>query len=202
MSPLLLYVAQNQSQANRPSASKVFQPHSVRNNHHALLSQVQAQTCNTGPGLTHQQASSYGVQQCSTGYYGPLCSLCIANQDLHYGRTGSLECKPCRQKAAIVSACVVSILLVLSFLAFLTQLTLQENKDAVAGQDSQGRLSDLIKVGLVAPLPNDTNTLVLVWLNHTLDLTLQALNAQLTHVGVWTLGMCSSAVFVWSCKCL
>lgn len=123
------------------------------------LIQVQAQTCDTDPGLTNQRASSYGVQQCSKGYYGPLCSLCIANQDLHYGRTGSLECKPCKQKAAIVSAYVVSTLLVLCFLAFLTQLTLQENEDAVAGQDSQGRMSDLIKVGLYTQLQDDIDRL-------------------------------------------
>ena len=111
--------------------------------------QVTGRTCDVSHGLTHMAAASCGVQQCSPGYYGPLCSLCIANQDLHYGRTGNLECKPCRHKGAIVSAYVASILLVLAFLAFLTQLTLQENEDSAAGLANVGRASEFIKVNLL-----------------------------------------------------
>ena len=108
--------------------------------------QILQQTCDLEAGLTQEHATSYGVLQCSKGYYGPLCSLCLSNEDLHYGRTGSLECKPCRHKAAIASAYIVSIILVLCFLSFLIHLTLQENKDAAAGLPSVGRASELIKV--------------------------------------------------------
>ena len=108
--------------------------------------QILQQTCDLEAGLTQEHATSYGVLQCSKGYYGPLCSLCLSNEDLHYGRTGSLECKPCRHKAAIASAYIVSIILVLCFLSILIHLTLQENKDAAAGLPSVGRASELIKV--------------------------------------------------------
>ena len=106
-----------------------------------LVLQVLQQTCNVQPGLTQGDVTSYGVLQCSKGYHGPLCSLCLFNKDLQYGRIGRLECKTCRRKAAIASAYIVNIILVLCFLTFLIHLTLQENKDAAAGLPRVGRAS-------------------------------------------------------------
>ena len=45
--------------------------------------------------------NSYMMKMCKEGYFGPVCSLCTLHnappgQD-RYGRTGTLECKPCRQ---------------------------------------------------------------------------------------------------------
>ena len=67
---------------------------------------------------------------------------------MHYGRTGSLECKPCKSKAAILSAYIISTVLVLCFLAFLIQLSKQENEDEAAGMPDVGRTSELVKVRL------------------------------------------------------
>ena len=35
------------------------------------------------------------AQQCSEGYYGPLCSLCVTEGPQRYGRTGVLNCQRC-----------------------------------------------------------------------------------------------------------
>ena len=84
-------------------------------------------------------------QQCSEGYYGPMCSLCVKDNSTHYGRTGNLECKPCKSKGTIVAAYIGSTILVLLFLSFVIQLTLQENEDTAAGMQNVGRTSELIK---------------------------------------------------------
>ena len=85
-------------------------------------------------------------QQCSTGYHGPVCSLCVKDDSTHYGRTGNLACKPCKDKAKIVAAHVGSTILVLIFLTFVIQITLQENEASAAGQPNVGRTSEYLKV--------------------------------------------------------
>ena len=85
-------------------------------------------------------------QQCNTGYYGPVCSLCVKDDSRHYGRTGNLACKPCKDKAAIVAAYVGITILVLIFLTFVTQITLQENEESAAGLQNVGRTSEFLKV--------------------------------------------------------
>lgn len=64
------------------------------------------------------------------------------------GAQASWSASLCRHKAEIVAAYVLSSLLVLCFLALLTQLTLQESKEVATGQGSTGRISDLLKVEL------------------------------------------------------
>ncbi len=64
------------------------------------MSMQSAGFCNMTAGMDTSQSESYMVRQCSTGHYGPVCSLCqmydLPSGRTKYGRTGTLECKPCR----------------------------------------------------------------------------------------------------------
>ena len=70
-------------------------------------------------------------QQCSQGYYGPLCSQCLwlAEDGHSYGRTGTWNCQRCRHRVTIIAAYAVSFLLVLLFLEYTVQVTLEENAE-------------------------------------------------------------------------
>jgi len=102
--------------------------------------------CDLSKALLSTKPNSYMVKQCTKGYYGPLCSLCIRDSTTQYGRTSSLSCQPCRDKGIIVVAYIASILLVLIFLMCLTHITLQENEKSATGESNAGRISEIIKV--------------------------------------------------------
>jgi len=89
---------------------------------------------------------SYMAQQCSTGYYGPVCSLCVTSPPQRYGRTGTLQCQPCRSTAAIVCAYIGSGVLVLAFLTYTVQVTLKENEEDPHNRQSTVQASELLKV--------------------------------------------------------
>ena len=103
-------------------------------------------SCNLYDAWTSFDPASYMRQLCAPGYYGPVCSLCVASGDQTYGRVGSLQCKPCRSTAAIISAYVASALAVLAWLSYTVHVTLVENEEAAAGHSDSQRTSQLIRV--------------------------------------------------------
>ena len=103
--------------------------------------------CNLTSPVSTADPTSYMVQQCAWGYHGPICSLCGEDPTQRYGRTGTVNCQPCRSKGVILLAYIASNLLVLMFLMYTTHLSLKENEEAVEGL-SPGRASELIRVRL------------------------------------------------------
>lgn len=93
----------------------------------ACVIQVSASDCTLGSSIE----STYMHQQCSEGYYGPLCSMCVQQDALgnSYGRSGTWSCQKCRSKAGIIGAYVASFLLVLLFLEYTVRVTLKENAE-------------------------------------------------------------------------
>lgn len=91
---------------------------------------------------------SYGRKLCTPGYYGPLCSLCVRNGTEQYGRSGSLSCKPCRSKAAIVALYVISTTVAVGWLSYTVRVSLVENNEDAAGIPGPNRVSQLIRVSL------------------------------------------------------
>ena len=85
------------------------------------------------------------TQLCNTGYYGPMCSLCVKDPTLvngrivTYGRTGPLKCQPCRSSALIVLAYIVSSVVVLLWLSYTVHVTLHDNEAAARGDPDPGR---------------------------------------------------------------
>ncbi|DBA86799.1 TPA: hypothetical protein ACH3X2_005382 [Trebouxia sp. C0005] len=119
-------------------------PYNVTGSVNAQL-QASPYDCDLSKAVLSTKPNSYMVKQCSKGYYGPLCSLCIRNDITQYGRTSSLSCQPCRNKSTIIIAYIASILLVLIFLVCLTHITLHENEKSAAGEPNAGRISEIIK---------------------------------------------------------
>ena len=103
-------------------------------------------SCNLHDTWTSFDPDSYMRQLCAPGYYGPVCSLCVASGNQTYGRVGSLQCKPCRSTAAIISAYVASALAVLVWLSYTVHVTLVEKEEAAAGHSDSQRTSQLIRV--------------------------------------------------------
>lgn len=93
--------------------------------------QARAVSCALDSAMDSTDAQTYMAQQCSEGYYGPLCSMCLRHdRNGHsYGRTNIWSCQRCRHKATILVAYIASFLLVLLFLAYTVQVTLQENSE-------------------------------------------------------------------------
>ncbi len=64
------------------------------------MSMQNAGSCDMTAGMDTSESESYMMRECSPGHYGPVCSLCLMNDvppgHTKYGRTGPLECKPCR----------------------------------------------------------------------------------------------------------
>ena len=88
-------------------------------------------SCALDSAMDSTDAQTYMLQQCSEGYYGPLCSMCLRHDHngYSYGRTNIWSCQRCRHKATILVAYIASFLLVLLFLAYTVQVTLQENSE-------------------------------------------------------------------------
>ena len=66
--------------------------------------------CDLASSVDSTDADSYMRQQCSQGYYGAVCSLCLKHSSnlKPYGRTGTLQCQPCRSAAALPAASALS----------------------------------------------------------------------------------------------
>ena len=95
---------------------------------------------------------NYMTQLCNTGYYGPMCSLCVKDPTLvnghnvTYGRTGPLQCQSCRSSALIVLAYIVSSVVVLLWLSYTVHVTLHDNEAAARRDPDPGRTAQLIRV--------------------------------------------------------
>lgn len=92
-------------------------------------------------------SNSYQLKQCTDGYYGPACGLCVRNDTISFGRTGTLKCQECRSAGLIVFAYIASTVLILSLLCFTIHVTLQENVEEVAEVTQPVRASELLRVG-------------------------------------------------------
>ena len=92
--------------------------------------------------------SSYMLKQCSNGYHGPACSLCIRNSTHSFGRTGTAKCQQCKSKGKIIMLYAASTTLVLLFLCYTVHTTLVENAQdpALAGGVDTVKVSDLLRV--------------------------------------------------------
>ena len=92
--------------------------------------------------------NSYMLKQCSNGYHGPACSLCIRDGTHSYGRTGTAKCQQCKSKGTIIMLYAASTTLVLLFLCYTVQTTLTENAQdpAIAGSVDSVKASDLLRV--------------------------------------------------------
>jgi len=103
-------------------------------------------TCQLDVPINSTDLKSYMAQQCSEGYYGPVCSLCVTGPPHRYGRTGTLQCQPCRSHVAILCAYIGSGIAVLAFLTYQIQVTLKENEEDLQDQQRPVQASELIKV--------------------------------------------------------
>ena len=105
--------------------------------------------------------NSYMLKQCSKGYHGPACSLCIRNSTHSYGQTGTAKCQQCKSKGTIIVLYAASITLVLLFLSYTVHTTLVENAQdpALAGSVDSVKVSDLLRV-ISANLPAGSRMLV------------------------------------------
>lgn len=134
----------------------------MSNAHHDHMQVSAAQPeCLLNESWTSSDPESYMRQLCTPGYYGPVCSLCVTTGNKTYGRVGTLECKPCRRTASIVSAYVASAVLVLAWLSYTIHVTLVENEEAAAGQDESQRTSQLIRVGGHLPVQRSSHCCVI-----------------------------------------
>lgn len=102
--------------------------------------------CNLDTPLDSRDATSYMRKQCSDGYYGPLCSVCIKDGPTPYGRTGTWACQKCKSNAAILVTFVASNLLVLAFLYYSIHATLVDNEEDVGNTGARVRASELTRV--------------------------------------------------------
>lgn len=118
----------------------------------AQCSQCLQAVCQLDVPMTSTDRSAYMAQQCSAGYYGPACSLCDTHGPQRYGRSGVLQCQACRSTAKIVCAYLANGALVLAFLTYLIQKTLQENQEALTGGHQAVQPTELLKV-IVLPCP-------------------------------------------------
>ena len=113
-----------ESSGNRlePSPAAVHQMHSQPGLfaiHTELLTVMQpGGSCNMTASLVADDPKAYMVKMCSSGYYGPLCSLCLLHNappgEARYGRTGNLNCQKCRCVSALscnLLGCLASLCL-------------------------------------------------------------------------------------------
>ncbi len=84
--------------------------------------------------------------QCSDGYHGPACTLCVRNSTHSFGRTGGLKCHACQRPALIIGGYIGSTLLVMLYLCYNIHTTLQENMVDVQGPVEAVKASELLRV--------------------------------------------------------
>ena len=102
--------------------------------------------CQLDVPVNSKDANGYMFQQCSPGYYGAACSLCVREGPQQYGRTGSLQCQPCQSPAKIICAFTASNVLVLAFLTYVIHTTLAENEEDFRHGQQTVQPSELLKV--------------------------------------------------------
>ncbi len=90
-------------------------------------------------------------QQCTPGYYGPLCALCLRRDSngRAYGRTGTWSCQRCRHHGTIIAAYAVSFVLVLLFLDYTIRVTIRENGEAWESSGNEAGAAELIRVSFI-----------------------------------------------------
>ena len=105
-------------------------------------------TCELNTDVASQLATSYMRIQCSQGYYGPLCSMCLkeAEDGITYGRTTIWGCQRCKRGVAIVASFIASNLLVLAFLSYSIHAALKDNEEDLANIGSGVRSSEMARV--------------------------------------------------------
>lgn len=93
--------------------------------------------------------------QCAEGYEGRACSECRRNGTKPFGRSGTLNCNPCRPAGVINLAYIASTLLVLLLLCYVIHTTLEENLEDTAEAAGQPvKASQLLKVVMPLVKPN------------------------------------------------
>ena len=104
--------------------------------------------CTLDTPVKSTEETSYMRKQCTEGYYGPLCAMCIREGPQPYGRTSTWTCQQCKNAAAIVLAFIGSNLLSLAFLYYSIHSTLKDNEDdvAVSGFGNKVKASELTRV--------------------------------------------------------
>ena len=107
---------------------------------------LQLQDCQVATDISSSNSTSYMVKQCSKGYFGPVCSLCLRNGTHAFGRTGSLKCQSCRPAGLTVFAYIASTVLVLLLLCYTVHVTLQENLEEATEGMQPVRASELLRV--------------------------------------------------------
>lgn len=103
-------------------------------------------TCELQTPIDSTDPTSFMAMQCTPGYYGPACSLCLRNSTHAYGRTGTLSCQHCRSKGFIVLAYIASTLAVLLLLCYTIHVTLKENSEGVEQTNQSAKASELLRV--------------------------------------------------------
>jgi len=104
--------------------------------------------CSLESAIDSTDQLSYMRQQCTPGYYGPLCALCLRHDSngRAYGRTGTWSCQRCRHRGTIIVAYAVSFVLVLLFLDYTIRVTIRENSEAWESSSNDTGAAELIRV--------------------------------------------------------
>ena len=110
--------------------------------------------CQLDVPMNSTDRSAYMAQQCSPGYYGPVCSLCVTEGPQRYGRSGVVQCQACRSAFKIVVTYLANGFLVLAFLMYVIYTTLQENEVELAHGQQDVQPTELLKVILCPWPPN------------------------------------------------
>ena len=113
-----------------------------------------SQSCTLAAVQTGASNNSYLQMQCSQGYTGPACSVCLRNETHSYGRTSKLGCKRCKPAGLIIFGYCASTVLVLLLLHYTIQASLLENLDSASmvSMNDYVRPSELLKVGFCCNL--------------------------------------------------
>ena len=104
--------------------------------------------CSLDSAVDSTDQLSYMRQQCTPGYYGPLCALCLKqdSNDHAYGRTSTWSCQRCRHHGTTIVAYAVSFVLVLLFLDYTIRVTIRENSEAWESGSNDTGAAELIRV--------------------------------------------------------
>ena len=107
--------------------------------------QVTPALCGLSGDVTNAE-DGFMQMQCSDGYHGPACTLCVRNSTHSFGRTGGLKCHACQRPALIIGGYIGSTLLVMLYLCYNIHTTLQENTVDVQGPVETVKVSELLRV--------------------------------------------------------
>ena len=104
--------------------------------------------CSLQSPVDSTDAQSYMRQQCSPGYYGPLCAMCLKHSDdsNSYGQTSTWSCQRCRRRGTIIAAYIASFVLVLLFLDYTIRVTVQANAEGWDSSSAEAGSAELLRV--------------------------------------------------------